>query len=82
MRHHVARHDLGAGPAALPSGGTRLVVSLGTGAIAIDGVAVALAFGDTVEIGEEIPVGLRGSHSVLIISLTASGSAPCGARTG
>nr|WP_307437599.1 HutD family protein [Labrys monachus] len=73
IRHHVARHDLRAGPAALPSGGTRLVVSLGSGPMAVGEAALTMAFGDVIEMAGENPVSLQGSHPVLIISLTASG---------
>jgi uncharacterized protein len=69
--HAVARHDLKAGPAILPAGGVRLVVSLGTGRLVIGGESADAAFGDVVGIDGEDAATVEGSHAVLTVRLEA-----------
>ena len=74
--HSVTRHDLKTGPAALPSGGTRLVVSLGAGSLGIAGARVTVGFGDVIE--AEGPAsgsleGFDGLQDILVVQLTPAG---------
>ena len=69
--HVVAKHDLAAAPTALPHGRTRLIVSLGTGPLALGRDVIDVAFGDVIEIGATQASSVAGTHPILLVQLMA-----------
>jgi environmental stress-induced protein Ves len=70
--HRVLKHDLTTGPAALPAGDVRLIVSLGTGPLTFGGESVDAAFGDVIAIEHKGPAHVRGTHPILLVLIAAA----------
>jgi environmental stress-induced protein Ves len=70
--HKVGKHDLRTGPATLPPGDLRLIVSLGAGRISLGSNSVDADFGDVIAIVEDLSDRVTGTHAVLFVTLARS----------